>query len=150
ATAAGYVLSVLKNLPQEGEQFTDRAGTSKSSIWTDARSTSCWSAAPIKLPPRKASGGRAPSAGNDRSRVLSVAFGGGDDGAGGGTLVHGERIGIAHSRANPRIGLAGALQRAGFDGAAGRRAAKQRIERILRRGSFGRARRTGLRRHQFE
>jgi len=46
--------------------------------------------------------------------------------------------------------LAGALQRAGFDGAAGRRAAKQRIERILRRGSFGRARRTGLRRHQFE
>src|SRR5690606_26904229 len=91
-----------------------------------------------------------PLAGNDRARVLAVAFGGGDDRAGGGALVHGERAGIADRRAYSGVRLPGALQCAGFDRAARARSAEQRVERVLRGGPFGRTRGTRLRRNELE
>ena len=41
STVAGFALSILKHIPETGESFTTTAGSSRSSTWTAARSTSC-------------------------------------------------------------------------------------------------------------
>src|SRR5690606_15071138 len=139
ATAAGYVLAVLKNLPQEGEQSTDQ-GWNLEVFEMDGRNIGklLVSRADETPPPQSKR-----AAGSEGWRGRSVAFGGGDDGAGGGRFAHGERSGPAHSGPDRSIGLAGALPPAGLDGAGGRRAAKQGADRILRGGPHGRGRPIG-------
>ena len=148
ATAAGYVLSVLRRLPDEGDAFTVHNWRFEV-VEMDGRRIERLRVSPLARLPLRAAAPQL-SAADACLCLAAIAGRRAEDIAGDIALGNRVGLGVSHGAADARLGRAGMARRGGFHRAARRGAAKHRVQSFLLAAVAGGARRAGLRRGQRE